>query len=279
MNPTVSRSLVLGIVCCAAVFSLTGCASEQRVAIPERSSFAPGAEPAETASQGRLSRRFPHGEVSAVWVKSGMKAVDEASAAYCAAAAEDFIRRADALDADLEEADEGNSAAEASSRRDADDSAENPRYTLRIKGGLSRSGGIIGRLWIAEEYLGGSRNNITIRTEMYSGENGIRLEAKDLFARPEALPEIFSRAARESLSSRGGQEDMYLPGTAPAAENFRHFLVTETGVMLYFEPCQVAAWAEGMVKVPVSIGELQAASPRPFWPRAGSDGRSAVKGK
>lgn len=281
MNSIVRKYFVLGMLCCAASAALlsAGCASGQRVAVPARASFAPGAEPSENASTGRLSRTFPHGQVTAVWIKSGIQSLDEASAAYCASAADDFMRRAQALDAELEESDGRNTDTEGEGRRVKETSEDGPRYTLSIKGGLSRAGGIIGRLWVAEEYLGGSRNNITLKTEMHSMDKGTSLGAKELFEKPEALPELLSRACRESLAARGGQEDMYLPGTAPAVENFRHFLVTENGLMLYFEPCQVASWAEGTVKVPVAIEALQAAAPRPFWTRRPAGAQSGEKGK
>ena len=233
--------------------------------IPDRPSFAPGAVRAESESTGRYNRKIPHGEITASWVKSGIASVDKASEEYCRNAAEAFASRVALLEAELSAENMDNSSEVTQNNQiQKDDGTEKLKYTLNLRGGLSSGAGVIGRLWIAEEYLGGARNNITLKTETYT-RSGRLLGVQDLFGKAEQLPVLLSRAARKALADRGGQDDMYIPGTEPVAENFRHFLVTDSGLMLYFEPCHVAAWAEGTVKVPVSLGDLQGALPRNIW--------------
>ena len=59
---------------------------------------------------------------------------------------------------------------------------------------------------------------------------------------------------------------MVTPGTEPKKENFRTFRLEKDGITFYFDPYQVASWADGVITVTLSLSELAEAGPNPsFW--------------
>ncbi len=95
------------------------------------------------------------------------------------------------------------------------------------------------------------------------------LSTTDLFASTtQALPFLstFSRTAlRARLSDEPEevfQEESRL-GTEPSHENFQEVGITEEGLLVIFNPYQVAAYARGTIQVPITLADLSSASGTP----------------
>lgn len=103
----------------------------------------------------------------------------------------------------------------------------------------------------------------------YDLPNHRLLSTTDLFASStQALPflSVFSRAAlRERLSDESAdefQEESRL-GTEPTYENFQEVGITQEGLLIIFNPYQVAAYARGTIQIPVTLTDISSASGSP----------------
>lgn len=55
-------------------------------------------------------------------------------------------------------------------------------------------------------------------------------------------------------------------GTEPEESNFKVFLLDNDGIILYFEPYQVAPWSEGVITMRIPLRKLEKAGPKlQYW--------------
>lgn len=120
------------------------------------------------------------------------------------------------------------------------------------------------------EYVAGAAHPDN-RTRMlnYDFEKHLLLSPISLFASStQALPFLstFSRNALRTQfgdSSESTLTDFVIPGTEPTHENFQEVGITKTGLLVVFNPYQVAPYARGTVEVPISLIEMSNASNTP----------------
>lgn len=96
----------------------------------------------------------------------------------------------------------------------------------------------------------------------YDFEKHLLLSPISLFASStQALP-FLSTFSRNALRSQFGDSsestftDFVIPGTEPTHENFQEVGITKTGLLIVFNPYQVAPYARGTVEVPIPTAEI-----------------------
>ncbi|MBP3730705.1 MAG: DUF3298 domain-containing protein [Mailhella sp.] len=220
--------------------------------------FAPlsasGTEQSDIPS-ARYALTIPHGHIKASWQKTGLKEADDFAEAKVKEEAEQFKARVEALD---EESQPMGMAM--------------PECELSVTAAVSAGGKTIGVLWATYEYLGGGHGSLGLESRIYFQQNSSKdqnvrlLGLKDLFRDPRAAIEIFSEFSREELTRRGLDPSMVEAGTVPVPENFLVFLLDDDGILLFFEPYQVAPWADGTIRLHIPLDRLKKASPKlSYW--------------
>lgn len=146
-----------------------------------------------------------------------------------------------------------------------EDADQGPSYELWGSYNVSRpSDAAISLTFEIWTYTGGTHGNQDIITLNYSLITGQRLGLVDLFEDPEAALQLMSAWSYRKLSRRlgGGRlEQMLKDGAAPTVENFSSLTLTPEGILINFQPYQVAPWAAGAQKVDMPLDELLGARP------------------
>src|SRR3989338_6897589 len=112
------------------------------------------------------------------------------------------------------------------------------------------------------EYLtGAAHQNSFVTTVNYDLAANRLLELADLFLPDADYLTTLSVLAAEDLKQKLSGSDGYAPefvnaGTAPKTENYQSFSLAPTGITLYFDPYQVAAYSAGPQEVFIFYEEL-----------------------
>ncbi|MDR1777461.1 MAG: DUF3298 and DUF4163 domain-containing protein [Desulfovibrio sp.] len=113
-------------------------------------------------------------------------------------------------------------------------------------------------------YTGGVHGNLDVITLNYSLLSGQRLVLADLFEDPDAALGLMSAWSLQILSRRFAGEwdqDMLRNGASPEVENFAALTLTRDGIVIHFQPYQVAPWAAGAQEVEMPLEKLADARP------------------
>ncbi|MDR3358031.1 MAG: DUF3298 and DUF4163 domain-containing protein [Desulfovibrio sp.] len=115
-------------------------------------------------------------------------------------------------------------------------------------------------------YTGGAHGNLDIITLNYSLLTGQRLELVDLFDDPDEALRLMSSWSFRILSRRlpfagSWALQMLKDGISPNAQNFSSLTLTPEGVVIQFQPYQVAPWAAGAQAVEMPFEKLAPAGP------------------
>ncbi|MDR2745295.1 MAG: DUF3298 and DUF4163 domain-containing protein [Desulfovibrio sp.] len=115
-------------------------------------------------------------------------------------------------------------------------------------------------------YTGGTHGDLDIITLNYSLLTGQRLELVDLFDDPDEALRLMSSWSFQMLSRRlpfagSWSLQMLKDGTNPDAQNFSSLTLTPEGIVIQFQPYQVAPWAAGAQAVEMPFEKLAAAGP------------------
>jgi len=113
------------------------------------------------------------------------------------------------------------------------------------------------------EYIAGSAHpNSQSRILNYNIEKFLLLQTTDLFASStEALP-FLSSYSREKLKDlikdepKGIFNEQAIPGTEPTHENFQEVGITKNGLLVIFNPYQVAPYSRGTIQLEIKSDEL-----------------------
>lgn len=113
------------------------------------------------------------------------------------------------------------------------------------------------------EYIAGAPHpNNHVRILNYNFSKHLVLSPADLFASStQALPFLstYSRSALRTLFVDMTEEELVIqmiPGTAPTHENFREVGITKTGLVVLFDPYQVAPYARGVLEVKIPLADM-----------------------
>lgn len=113
-------------------------------------------------------------------------------------------------------------------------------------------------------YTGGAHGNLDIITLNYATENGNTLDLEHIFQDVEQALELMSTYSYTVLSAELGEASsstMLKSGTSPDNENFSTLTLLPTGIIIHFQPYQVAPWSAGPQKVSMSLDDLADARP------------------
>lgn len=113
-------------------------------------------------------------------------------------------------------------------------------------------------------YTGGAHGNLDIITLNYATENGNMLDLEHIFQDVEQALELMSTYSYTVLSAEledGHSSTMLKSGTSPDNENFSTLTLLPTGIIIHFQPYQVAPWSAGPQKVSMSLEDLADARP------------------
>ncbi len=136
-------------------------------------------------------------------------------------------------------------------------------YTMRDHA-LLLSPTVISLRFDHSEYIAGAAHpDNQTRILNYDIERHLLLATSDLFASSTAaLPFLseytrnyFKRAIPDSNKDDKYQH-MVIPGTAPTHENFEEVAITKNGLLVIFDPYQVAPYARGTIEVPIPESDL-----------------------
>ncbi len=135
-------------------------------------------------------------------------------------------------------------------------------FTMKASASLL-SPTIISLRFDSAEYITGSAHpNNETRILNYDIETRRILDTGDLFASSsEALPFLSAftrRALRERFTDLSEQEfeDTVMAGVAPLRENFHRVALTKNGLLVIFNPYQVAAYARGTQEIQIPLAAL-----------------------
>ena len=118
------------------------------------------------------------------------------------------------------------------------------------------------RFDISEYYAGAAHPNSRIRELNYDMEEHRILATSDLFASStDALPFLsdFTRTQLEHAPNASFDEsrhELLLLGTEPTIENFANIALNESGLVVFFNPYQIAPYARGSQTVPIPLEAL-----------------------
>jgi hypothetical protein len=115
-------------------------------------------------------------------------------------------------------------------------------------------------------YTGGAHGNLDIITLNYSLLTGQRLELVDLFDDPDEALRLMSTWSFQVLSRRlpfagAWAVQMLKDGTSPDARNFASLTLMPEGIVIQFQPYQVAPWVAGAQAVEMPFEKLASAGP------------------
>jgi hypothetical protein len=108
-------------------------------------------------------------------------------------------------------------------------------------------------------YAGAAHPGHYAITVVWDEETGRALTHEDLFRRGSGWEEVLSRASIAALEADLGEmadPDWIAEGAGPLAENFSRWALTEEGLVLFFDPYQVAPYAAGPQAVTIPRAAL-----------------------
>lgn len=151
---------------------------------------------------------------------------------------------------------------------------DNTKYELQGNYTVSRpSPAAVSITYEVWTYTGGAHGNRDIITLNFDTEHGEYLALENIFADTEQALELMSTYCYSVLSAELGTDSsgtMLKSGTSPDTENFSALTLLPAGVIVHFQPYQVAPWSSGPQKVSMSLEDLADAKPHlELWGRAG----------
>ena len=114
----------------------------------------------------------------------------------------------------------------------------------------------------SSEYIAGSAHpNSRTSILIYDIERRTILSTSDIFASSTLALPFLSTYARTKLTNTSTEvtpeeEELIVMGTAPTAENFASVAITPLGLVVIFNPYQVAPYARGIQEVRIPYSEL-----------------------
>ena len=136
-------------------------------------------------------------------------------------------------------------------------------YTMRYTA-LLLSPTIISLRFDYSEYIAGAAHpNNQARVLNYDLKRHLLLSTVDLFASTTAALPFLSTYTRVVLKDiMSGEpkeifEQQTMPGTLPTHENFQEVALTKKGLLVIFNPYQVAPYARGTILVPIPVSDTR----------------------
>lgn len=136
----------------------------------------------------------------------------------------------------------------------AQDHVQNLPYSLYIYYDEYETNNSISYVFYNSLFTGGAHPNNTIFTINYDKNKNKIVDINDLVREKQDILNIFSYQSRKQLENKNefqnqNIKEMLIEGTKPIKENFKNFAFTNNGIILYFEPYQIAPYYMGTFKI------------------------------
>lgn len=107
-------------------------------------------------------------------------------------------------------------------------------------------------------YTGGAHSGNQIVTIVYDIKNDKLIFIDDLISKDKDILNKFSDFSRKKLldNEKLVNKELLIEGTKPTKVNFSKFVFTKRGILLFFEPYQIAPYTEGSFRVLISYDRL-----------------------
>lgn len=146
----------------------------------------------------------------------------------------------------------------------------NQYYTLNILYNKYEYSNYISYIFRISEYTGGAHPNNILSTIVYNKDCDKIVTIKELVKDNQSLLDILSTESRKILESNPIFKDniireMLLNGTEPKLDNFKNFVFSKDGIIIFFEQYQIAPYSYGEfnVNIPYSKIGIKKSIPNP----------------
>ncbi len=134
------------------------------------------------------------------------------------------------------------------------DSVQNLPFSLYIYYDTYETDEYLSYVFYNSMFLGGAHPNNTIFTINYNKIKNQKIDINDLIKENPMLLNYFSNQSRQQFENHKEFQDpnikaMLIEGTIPKKENFKNFVFTKDGIILYFEPYQIAPYYMGSFNI------------------------------
>ncbi len=100
-------------------------------------------------------------------------------------------------------------------------------------------------------YTGGA-HGLQFRKTFSFNKEGQLLTLANLFSNGlDGLTDFSKLVQKELMKREGANAEWIADGAAPREENYRSFVVTDTGVTILFDPYQVAPYSDGAIDIAI----------------------------
>lgn len=133
------------------------------------------------------------------------------------------------------------------------ESASSDSLTLDINYTSAKSATVQTYIFTINSYTGGA-HGMQVRQTFAYNRGGQLLSLSSLFSdSANGLPTLATLVQKELMKRDNADADWIKDGASPKEENYRSFVVTDTGVTILFDPYQVAPYSEGSIDVTVPV--------------------------
>lgn len=138
----------------------------------------------------------------------------------------------------------------------------NQYYTLNIFYNKYETSNYLSYVFRISEYTGGAHPNNTISTISYNKNNDAIITIESLIKDDATILDILSTESRKILENNqlfksGLLYDMMIDGTKPKIENFKNFVFSKEGLIIFFEQYQIAPYSYGEFNVVIPYFKLK----------------------
>lgn len=136
---------------------------------------------------------------------------------------------------------------------------ENIEYSLIINYDKYLYNNYVSYVFMSEYYTGGAHPNHDIWTIVFDTNHNKIITLNDLINYNKTLLNTFSSYSRNHLiyNKKIVDTSMMLEGTRPIKDNFSNFLLTEDGILLFFNRYQVAPYSSGYFKLIIPYQKIK----------------------
>lgn len=122
-------------------------------------------------------------------------------------------------------------------------------------------------VFLVNSYTGGA-HGLQFRKTFSFNKEGQLLTLANMFSNGiEGLTDFSKLVQKELLKREGADKDWIADGTAPREENYRAFVVTDTGLTVLLDPYQVAPYSDGAIDISILSSDFaKIANPELFPP-------------
>lgn len=137
---------------------------------------------------------------------------------------------------------------------------ENISYSLYIEYETYEYKNYISYVFFISMYTGGAHPDNSVLSINYNTQYNKIIKILNIYDNLNNLSKISRDLLRKNnqINSSSDQLNMILEGTEPDEYNFRNFAITENGIILFFEPYQVAPYVFGTIRITIPYNQLTA---------------------